>query len=89
MADSFVQSCRNKIMDAESRIYLITVQRNRIVASEEWTRACAAMAFGLRKEYDALTAKLDEYDQQIDKAEHDRAVWYSLINTRASEGHRA
>ena len=89
MADSFVQSCRNKIVDAESRIYTLTTQRNRIVASDEWSKACAAMFFGQTAKYDAMTAKLDEFDVQIAKAEHDRAVWYALINTRATEGHRA
>ena len=84
MAATFVQSCRNKIADAESRIYMLTVQRNRIVASEEWTQACSAFVFGQKENYNALAAKLDSLDVKIDKAEHDRAVWYALLNERAA-----
>lgn len=81
MATSFIRSVEGRIAEAESRAFVLTSQRNRIVNSPEWESAildstlCADHAA-----YDRIAAQLDALDKRIDKADHDRATWLALLN---------
>ncbi len=81
MASSLRQAARGRVTEAESRAYELTVRRNRIVNSEEWTRACAGQFFGPCEAYDRLSKQITELDAMIDRAEADRATWLALVNS--------